>query len=205
MPEGSPLPERVRLFVALLLPEPVKAAIARAQQELRATLVSSQVRWTTLEQFHLTLRFLGSVETTHLPSLTRSLESVAKQFAPPHLQAAGIGCFPTPHSPRVVWAGIGDAEAQLGPLQRTVQQATLPFTAEPPEDRFTGHITLGRIKRFDRSEAESLAKVAAGFAQVSFGAWSESELHLMRSELSPKGARYSSCAAFSFSGTTSGK
>jgi 2'-5' RNA ligase len=87
-------------------------------------------------------------------------------------------------------------QAELLPrLQQVVQVSTEGFTVEPKEERFTGHLTLARIKGIKRPEAEALGKAAADLAERSFGHWTAHQIELMRSELLPQGARHSSLAS----------
>jgi len=76
-----------------------------------------------------------------------------------------------------------------------VEAATEGFTAEPKEERFTGHLTLARIKRIKRPEAEALSQAAAGMADRPLGQWTAFQIELMRSELLPQGAQHTSLAS----------
>lgn len=126
-----------------------------------------------------------------MSALTDAVGAACQSFVALKLWAQGIGCFPDQRFPRVVWVGVADLQQQLPLLQKAVQSATQDFTTEEPEDRFTGHVTLGRIKQIRRPEAEALAKAAVPLVQHKFGEWTANELHIMRSELSPDGARHS--------------
>ena len=57
----------------------------------------------------------------------------------------------------MTWVGVTDALHELPRLQAALETACAGFTAEPAEDRFSGHVTLGRIKAIGRPEAEALA------------------------------------------------
>ena len=117
-------------------------------------------------------------------ALARAVTGVAP-FA---LAIEGLGAFPNPARARVVWAGIGDGAATLGALAGRVDHE-LAATGFPPEDRpFSPHVTLGRVREPKRNErlAEGLARERAGF-----GAVRVDRVTLMRSALSPLGARYS--------------
>jgi RNA 2',3'-cyclic 3'-phosphodiesterase len=181
----------MRLFIAVLVPEDIKAEIESAQAQLRRALPEGAVRWAKREQFHLTLRFLGSVEPPRVPALTEAVRAACQNFAALSLRAEGIGCFPDARFPRVVWVGVADLQQQLPRLQTAVQVASQEFTTEKPEDRFTGHVTLGRIKKIKRPESEALAKATTPLAQRTFGEWTVGAIHIMQSELSPQGARHS--------------
>ncbi len=168
----------------------VKERLEAAQGKLAEVVGPEAVRWVRREQFHLTLRFLGSVGVDRLEELKAAIEASCRSFAVLALRAEGVGFFPRPASPKVIWAGIQGQVAELGLLQRAIEKAVAPFTAEPGEDRFHAHITLGRAKQMDRRDADGLLAKAQGLSHEVFGEWKASEVQLIRSELSPKGARY---------------
>jgi 2'-5' RNA ligase len=183
-------PPRYRVFVAITLPEAVRHAIETAQTELRADLRSKTIRWTRREQFHMTLRFLGGVDVQQIDRLRESVRTACSGFGDLQLTASGIGVFPGVRRPRVVWAGIDDRAGRLALLQREIETSTSAFTAEPPEDRFTGHVTLARCRDITRSEAATLAGLVGRMATRSFGAWTVSDVEVIRSETLPTGSRY---------------
>ena len=189
--------ERFRRFVALAVPDDVKAKLEAAPADLRRALPDRNVLWARREQFHLTLRFLGDVEATRAEALAEAIRAACAGFGALHLRAEQIGCFPDRGYPRVVWVGVRDEAERLPRLQQVVEAASAGFTGEPKEQRFTGHLTLARIKGIKRPEAEALNKAAAGTADRVFGQWTAYQIELMRSELLPQGARHSSLASIS--------
>ncbi len=188
-------PETYRLFIAITVPETVKGEVDRAQAGLRRALPEKAIRWTPREQFHLTLRFLGNVESQRTGELSQALGDVCSGFAPIRLRAAGIGFFPNARRPRVLWVGLDEPSGELKKLQQAIQSAVQGFTLEEPEKRFVGHVTLGRVKELRRSEADALAKAAFGMEERVFGEWTTTEVEIMRSQLSPKGARHTVLAS----------
>ena len=187
--------ERFRLFVAVAVPEGVKSKMEEAQAELREMLPQRSVRWARREQFHLTLRFLGDVEAARVEALGEAIRTACRGFGALHLRAERVGFFPDLRYPRVAWVGVQDQAEQLPRLQQAVETATEGFTTEEKEGRFTGHITLARLKGIKRPEAEALSQAAAGMADRLFGQWTAYQIELMRSELLPQGARHSTVAA----------
>ena len=187
--------EQFRLFIAVSIPEEVKARMEAAQEELRRALRSHSVRWTRPEQFHLTLKFLGAVAAARAAELEGALRAACREFGPLQLRAERVGFFPDQRYPRVVWLGVQDADDRLTRLQQAVDTATRAFAAEQKEERFSGHVTLARIKGLHRSEAEALSQAAAGMGERLFGQWTALEVELMRSELMSQGARHSSLAS----------
>jgi 2'-5' RNA ligase len=187
-----------RLFVAIALPGPIRDEIIRVQQELQLLVPRDVARWTRPDQFHLTLRFLGAVPADGVEALKQSVGAVCRNARPLSLCAEGVGFFPNPRLPRVVWMGINDGEGRLVDLQRQIETAVRPFSPEPGEKNFTGHVTLGRLKNPRPADARGLAARAQSLEKRRFGEWTADEIEIIRSELSPSGAQYASLAVFRF-------
>lgn len=198
--EATPEQENsLRLFIAISVPEAVKREIARTQDELRAALSRSRVSWSNPDQIHLTLRFLGKMAKEQVEPMTGAVRRVCENFGELNLRACGIGAFPNLRRPRVIWVGVEEEPKQLLQLQKGIQAATQPFTLEPAEDRFHAHLTLGRVKEIRRDEVRALEKQTAILQKKAFGAWEASQIEIMRSELSPKGARHTCLETISLS------
>src|SRR4029077_17189165 len=114
-------PDRFRLFVAIKIPADVRSAIEGAHSCLRRELSGAAIRWTKIEQLHLTLKFLGNVDTGRVEALADALRTICLGFAPLRLRAGGVGSFPNLRRPRVLWVGVSDAQGQLERLQRAVE------------------------------------------------------------------------------------
>src|SRR5262249_49281409 len=100
MPEA----ERIRSFIALELAEPVRAAIGALQRELAAT--PADVRWVRAEGLHVTLKFLGAVESPHLERVHAAMDGALYNQPTLHVNARGVGAFPSLRRPRVLWIGL---------------------------------------------------------------------------------------------------
>jgi 2'-5' RNA ligase len=200
---GPASPPHFRLFIALRVPDAIKDRLERAQAQLRGAVPAKAARWTRREQFHLTLKFLGNVAVERIDELTAAARVACGSNPPLRLAAQAIGFFPHARQPRVVWVGVRDREDRLEPIWKTIQSAAQPFTKEPPEPKFTGHVTVARVNRLTRTEAEALASAARKFEEALFGEWTANELELMRSELSAEGARHCVLAELPFRRLTS--
>jgi 2'-5' RNA ligase len=187
--------EKLRLFVAIPMPETVRNEITGVQRELRRLVSHDAIRWTKPEQFHLTLRFLGDVPAERVAALQEAVNSVCRASPALHLRAQGTGFFPNARSPRVIWAGVNDGEGRLADLQKKIEGAVQPFTKEPGTERFAGHVTVGRVKILKRHEIEELAAHAQAVKDRLFGEWTAGEVELIRSDLSPGGACHTLLAA----------
>jgi RNA 2',3'-cyclic 3'-phosphodiesterase len=105
---------------------------------------------------HLTLRFLGEVLPTRNEAISTCLSEVARRCRPFTLRLEGVGAFPTPARPRVVWVGVTTGREEVAELARQVRAALEPeFGADP--DPFVPHLTLFRVRSpADRRAAEEL-------------------------------------------------
>ena len=197
---GESAIERFRLFVAIPVPDAVREEMLRVQREFQPLASRGVVRWAKPEQFHLTLRFLGGVPSDRVAGLHDSLRAACAGERVLHLRAQGVGFFPNARSPRVLWIGVSDAESRLGDLQRKIEAAVQPFTAEPGGERFAGHLTLGRFKQFGPLEIKALTGHAETMKTRMMGEWTAPGVGLIRSELSPTGAHHTSLATIPLDG-----
>jgi 2'-5' RNA ligase len=181
----------------------VKDRIQEAQAEWREALGDGSIRWTKREQFHLTLRFLGGVDAERVGALGEAVRRACSAHAPLHLRAERIGFFPDARLPRVVWVGVQDDRDTLPSLHMAVESATADFTEEKSEPRFSGHVTLGRAKGVTRAEVEKMGELARAMGERLFGEWTADQVEIIRSELSPHGARYSTLVAIPLAGGAS--
>ena len=134
----------IRAFLAIELPEALRAGLAQVQEELKRS--RADVRWVPAGNIHLTLKFFGNVPDDEIEALAQAAREAAAEAAPLQLQATGAGAFPSPTAPRVVWLGLG---GDLVPLTQLFYRLEKAFAAlgYPPEGRaFNPHLTLGRVK-----------------------------------------------------------
>ena len=192
---------QMRLFVAIPIPEPVRVEMTRIQRALQSLAPPRAIVWARPEQFHLTLRFLGDIPAVRLEKMRAAVGAVCANFRPLPLRAAGVGFFPNARSPRVVWVGIQDEGNRLIDLQKQIEAAVQPFTTERGAANFTGHATLGRVKKLKRADAGKLAARAQAIGDRRFGDWMAREIEIVQSELSPAGARHGLLAAFPLGGS----
>ena len=175
----------MRLFVAVELPAVVRGALAAAVDRLRP--LALDVAWVASQNVHVTLKFLGEVDAGRLVAVRDALGQAAA-VDPFDVRVRGLDAFPAPASPRVLWAGIADGAEGLGMLAHRVDDA-LAGAGFPREDRpFAAHVTLGRVRQPRRTPA--LAAAIDGARALDFGPVHVDQVVLVRSELSPRGARH---------------
>lgn len=146
------------------------------------------LRWVNPANLHLTLVFLGDVDTRHIPLLRRALDETKPKHQAFEIELKGVGVFPNPSSPRVFWAGISNP-APLAALRGTLLGA-LPSMLNVEAGQFSPHVTLARIKAPEPGQADTLKQLAQAQRQTVFGISPVSQVILYKSDLLPQGPRY---------------
>jgi len=184
--------DSVRAFIAIAVEPALAAEVRKVQQRLNSP--GGVVRWINPEHLHLTLQFLGNVAAGQLDALAAALRRACAQTAPFQLALEGAGCFPNTKSPRVVWIGIqGDLEP-LRKLQEQIALETKNFGDHGAERAFQPHLTIGRVKA-SGVEGGKAGQAIELVSVLKLGDWTVHHVLLVRSELSPDGARYTTLAA----------
>ena len=187
----------VRSFLALDPPDEIRTEIGAAQGCLRR-LVQGDIRWVRPEGIHLTLKFFGDISANDAANVSAVAGRAAAAVRPFSLAIGGVGAFPDPHRPRVLYLGMtGDVE-RLVAFQKELEQA-LGMIGFPREERsFRPHLTLGRIR--NPRGLIGLAGVLEKGESYAAGQFTASGLGLFKSDLTPRGAVYTRLAWHPFSG-----
>jgi len=175
-----------RLFLALALPEPVRATLVALAEPLRG------VAWTQPAQLHLTLRFLGDVPEENIEPITARLAAV--QVEPFLLPLEGVGAFPPKSAPRIVWLGVGRGHPRLHQLRKRVDDAVLAAGLTALDLRsFHPHVTLARCTELAAAAVVPWLRAHHGFVAPPFRV---AAFDLCASELKPAGAVHTRLQSF---------
>jgi 2'-5' RNA ligase len=198
----------VRIFVALDIPEEVRAALGALIARLRP--ISRAARWARIEGVHLTLKFIGEVQPEKVEAIQASLAQIrfpdstgaGSTWSPPkciEMKFRNVGFFPNERRPSVFWAGV-EAGAELGALAAAVETSLAPLGIAKEHRAFSPHLTLARFKSIDGSALNRLHEAISTAGPLEFGAGIAKEFHLVQSILKPGGAEYTRLATFRFVG-----
>jgi 2'-5' RNA ligase len=175
----------IRAFIAVTLDSKVIDQIAAASHQLRPEITG--VRWVTPANFHLTLKFLGSIDDAAIEPIGATLREQLRLFPRFTINAKGLGVFPGPKRPRVLWVGLtGD---RLVSLASRVESALRPLGFTPEGRKFTPHLTIGRWRDADRAP-KSLGRQLENWQARDFGTSNVESVKLIQSMLKPEGASY---------------
>jgi 2'-5' RNA ligase len=174
----------MRAFIAIELPESIRAALRREQASFRPA--SPDARWTQPEGIHLTLKFLGEISDRKVREVCESLKNLG-QFESFAVGLKGFGFFPDARRPRVFWAGV-EAPASLRRLAEQVEEAMGRIGFAREERPFRPHLTLARFRVPQPQPALQALLTQQGEQEL--GNFEVSEFFLFESKLSPQGAQY---------------
>jgi 2'-5' RNA ligase len=176
----------IRSFIAVPLPPEVKERLAEAQRRLQP--MAPDVKWVAADSFHITLKFLGGVAPDRLQETWREVTAGLQGATGFTLHLVGAGAFPSATRPRVVWAGIAQGAEELARLAARTERACAACGFDPENRPFRAHVTLGRVR--EPAPNPQLAEQLAALAATDFGTAPVDRVILMRSDLTPQGAKY---------------
>lgn len=178
----------MRLFWAVNLPDDLKRKLSGLQSRLRET--PANVKWVEQHNLHLTVRFLGEVDAGRVDEITRAAREALAGLSGFSLQLSGLGFFPGPNKPRVVWIGVQGNLVKFRELYNRMETGMAGIGLAGDGKRFSPHLTLGRV-RVPQAAAELVSK--AGDVACEFGIIGEvkvAAVDLMESRLTRKGPVY---------------
>lgn len=175
--------QRHRLFVAIELPEHLHLELDALQDDFEGA------RWVPPANRHLTLRFIGEVNTKLRETILRSLGTI--EAARIELDAAGLTILPSYRRPRILALAMTQ-NSDLSALQQNVEDVLQMQGLEPETKPFRPHITMARLRRVSSVSARRYVN-AASWIRASFTA---SRFVLFESHRASNGVSYEALAVY---------
>lgn len=177
--------ERLRVFIAIQLPDAVRAQVARLQEKLKEA--DADVKWVEPQNIHLTLKFMGEVDPDKIETLYGGLsEAIGEQGKFP-ISLAGIGAFPSMRRVQVVWIGVFSGAEEASGLAERVEASLVKRGFEAEKKKFVPHLTIGRVRSFRNTNQLVKLIEEIPFSSDEFPA---SAVTVVKSELTPQGPVY---------------
>ena len=177
--------KRLRCFIAIEIPQPVQALLKPLQTHLQSEI--RKASWTKFGNFHLTLKFLGDVPSETVDIVGKAVQNVAATQKPFSIVFGGIGVFPTPNRPRVIWVGVKHGAETVTHLAKSVNHELKPL-GFAIDNRFHPHLTLGRPRI--PTNLQPLKSVLRKYDTIDGATVNVNEITVMQSQLHPNGAIY---------------
>jgi 2'-5' RNA ligase len=160
------LNEEPRLFVAVPLSEPARAAVADVVDAIRAGEPEGRgVRWVRLDGLHITLRFLGPTSEARVADVSAAVASAAAEVAPFSIRIAGADAFPPVGRPRTLWLDLDRGVDELAALATRLDDALATSGWERERRPFRAHLTLARADGV-RAGPATVAALRAAAAEL---------------------------------------
>jgi len=193
-----------RIFIAINLPERVKAELENLEKELDNLFPSEvsgparqslgegggMIRWVKKDNLHLTLLFIGSVSDEEIPKICEIVRNVAQNQKPFSLRFEKVGYGPPGKMPpRLIWLDIGKESGLLTLAEKLKQDIGESGILRKIKKRaFSPHITLGRIRTWQwrRIELEERQEIER---EISLN-FEVKSTEIMESKLKRTGSEY---------------
>ena len=179
----------MRVFIAVDIAEQVKKTVDRLRQELKEKLnvKKSDVKWSSPQASHLTLKFLGEVRDDQIVTVCDAVQKAVAEHKGFDLDIRSVGSFGG-NVARVLWIGTSSGSRQLCSLQKDIEDQ-LSIAGWPNDMReFSGHLTLCRIK--SKSAGIKLAQLAKGYSDFEAGTTMVDSVVVYQSQLTSTGPVY---------------
>jgi 2'-5' RNA ligase len=167
----------MRLLTAIEISAEVKNNLEVLVERVRPTAADAnqtKLSWTGLDNLHITTKFIGEWPEDRLEEMKRALSSVGSPGAI-QVRISGIGWFPNPRNPRVLWAGV-HADESLKLLASATDVAVHSIGVAREDRDYSPHVTLARVREGARLDALRSAIDSLGPAE--FGSFLATEFHL---------------------------
>ena len=187
----------IRSFLAFDLSDEMRNDVSRLTLELRPLLPGS--RWVRVENMHLTVVFLGHLPESSLEGITRVAKKICDRYGAFDIALKGVGVFSGIRNPRVFWVGIQADLKRLSHFRNALQRNLNSIGVREEKRPFRPHLTLCRFKKGTRGGPQ-LANILEAHREFSSPFCTITELFLVKSDLTSRGAVYSKLAAWPLSG-----
>ena len=178
--------EKLRVFIAIDVEDPV---LLSRLERIKEAIVATGVPMKPVEtqNLHLTLRFIGEIPRYRVDEI---IEQVLKPLRRQRftMTLRGLGAFPSPSRPRVVWVGVSEGAEALESIHGEIEKGLRDLGFQPARERFVPHITLARIR--GSRNLHALVRLITEYSDYEFGSMTVTRIRLKKSTLTRRGPIY---------------
>jgi 2'-5' RNA ligase len=135
---------RIRTFFALELPGEFQEHITKLIERVKP-LTQNTIKWTSRENLHITLKFLGTFDPKHTNLIQENMQKELNNSHPFNISLDRFGFFPNSTNPRVIWLGFHHSE-EISTIVQVIEKETSSLGYPTENRKFHAHLTLGRIR-----------------------------------------------------------
>ncbi len=183
----------MRIFLAVEVEGHIRVMVSKMINE--SGIYKPPWRWIPVENYHLTMKFLGEVREDGLDEIIDTCHGIASNGGPSfEIGFADFGAFPSISNPRVLFYEVKEGSQRLSELASSIDSGMGKLRFPKEKRKFHPHLTLARVKK--RIPPAILEKLESMPPLPKKAAQPVESFNLMRSHLSPSGARYEKIAEF---------
>ncbi len=175
--------DKFRLFIAIEIPSKIKEEISSIVTVLKE--YNLDIKWTSIDNHHLTLVFLGEIPENKIPQLKKIIDEVAgNNFEITAEINDKLDYFHRIRKPGVLWIGFKKGKEELISISSQITKLLLKNNYTLSDKEYTPHLTLGRFKS---SKNVRLLKEKINAKQFKGREFKLKKITLYKSELSSTG------------------
>ena len=174
-----------RLFIGI--PISTQNSIDVAVNYCKTILKLDNVKWVPSDNYHITLKYLGSTEESIINEISQRISAIADQTRSFQIELFGIGIFPNRQNPKVLWIGCGENE-MLSALYQEIELKMNNLGFESENRPYHAHLTLARIKPLKNIQNINLC--LSKFADTEFYRFKSKEIAIFESVSTNEGVVY---------------
>jgi 2'-5' RNA ligase len=180
----------IRTFIAISLSDPVRIRLQEISNDLQGKLKNRSLRWVSPQNIHLTIKFLGDMQSSAVAQLSQALSALGPEIHPFTMHFTEVGCFPNRHRPKVIWVG-GQTPPELRQLFQAIDRLTNQLGFASENRPFSPHLTLARLAQHASfQDAAVVGEVVGAYQLIAIDPLIIAEFHLIKSDLRPQGPIY---------------
>ena len=178
--------EKIRAFIAVdIESEEFRNQILEIQKKLLD--LEADIKPVAPENIHVTLRFLGEIETSLMEKIIDMLRII--KFQPFEIKLKGTGAFPSIKRINVIWIGLERGQEELTRISRFLESQLRKVGFPQDKKGFSPHVTIARLRSGRNKDA--VADLLYEIKEKSYGSMMINAIKLKKSVLTPQGPIYS--------------
>ncbi|MBT3228838.1 MAG: RNA 2',3'-cyclic phosphodiesterase [Candidatus Marinimicrobia bacterium] len=183
----------IRTFLAFPIPKEIKGYFKNMLEPIIDR--QDKINWVKRENIHITLNYLGEMDSENVEEHASHIESVINSFPPFKLGTTDTGIYPHANEPRVLWVGSAPYDLTLSAFKQKLDKELTLLGYRLDKRQFQPHITLARVKTISRKSSFIHKFLTTEVREFNF----EVDTVLwMKSTLTPTGAEYEELKSFKF-------
>lgn len=191
-----------RLFLSLPVPAKLATPLARTLHYFENA--EAGLRWTPVENLHITLFFFGAVDEQYVEPLCDAIRAVVSATPAVELAYECITFALPGRVPRMIWAEFISTPEYQRLVERIALIGVELLHLDPAKKDLIPHVTLGRIKNPENISVDDINQVtgleqAVGIKKEELAPFFITYCELLESRLAPQGPVYSLVERFQFS------